>query len=315
MNNRTLADRLVPWIAYPLVMLTGLAVHGYAQQAGIALSISANAAVLLGALLVTLLEMRFPHSQAWRPHREDIQQDLLYMVLVQMVLPKVLVFLCVLALVEPMQALQLPVQQWWPHELPIAVQAVLMVLLADFLRYWLHRAAHHYQPLWRLHAVHHSPSRLYWLNVARFHPLEKALQFVFDALPFLLLGVDAQVIAWYFVFYAINGFFQHSNIELRYGPLNYLISSAELHRWHHSRIPQESNTNFGNNVIIWDLLFGTRFLPRDRRIDDLGLKNRRYPLRFVEQLATPFTPRITDEDVPLQSLGRLLRRLRLWRRP
>ena len=74
---------------------------------------------------------------------------------------------------------------------PIWIQAVLMVLVVDFLRYWLHRAAHQNDTLWRLHSVHHSVEQLYWLNTARFHPLEKALQMSLDSLPFLLMQVDA----------------------------------------------------------------------------------------------------------------------------
>ena len=88
-----------------------------------------------------------------------------------------------------------------------------MVLVVDFLRYWLHRAAHENDTLWRLHSVHHSVEQLYWLNTARFHPIEKALQMSLDSLPFLLMQVDARVLALYYVAYATNGFFQHCNIR------------------------------------------------------------------------------------------------------
>ena len=184
----------------------------------------------------------------------------------------------------------------WPHHWPAGLQVVLMLLAADFLRYWLHVAAHAYSPLWRLHAVHHSVPKLYWLNVGRFHPLEKALQYLLDALPFVLLQVSPDVLALYFVFYSINGFFQHSNVELRFGWLNYVISSAELHRWHHSRVTGESNANYGNNLIVWDLLFNTRYLPRDRNVSDLGLGNTNYPLSFVAQMKTPFIKGIENAD-------------------
>ncbi len=39
----------------------------------------------------------------------------------------------------------------------------------------------------------------------------------------------------------------------------------------------KSNANYGNTVIIWDLLFGTWFLPTDRDVRDLGLQDRAYP--------------------------------------
>jgi sterol desaturase/sphingolipid hydroxylase (fatty acid hydroxylase superfamily) len=112
------------------------------------------------------------------------------------------------------------------------LQAAMMLLAADFGRYWLHRAFHRYQFMWSYHAVHHSPHRLYWLNVGRFHPFEKAAQLALDTMPFAVMGVGREVLASYFVFYAVNGFFQHSNCDVRLGPLNDVISGPELHRWH-----------------------------------------------------------------------------------
>ena len=75
------------------------------------------------------------------------------------------------------------------------------------------------------------------------------------------------MLALYYIAYATNGFFQHCNIELRYGLLNYIVGSAETHRWHHSRVPRESNANYGNTVIVWDLVFGTWFLPKEREVE------------------------------------------------
>ena len=163
-----------------------------------------------------------------------------------------------------------------------------MMVIADGLRYWLHRLAHEWEPLWRFHAVHHSPHKLYWFNVGRFHPIDKGLQIYLDTIPFVLVGVGGAVLGLYIVCYAINGFFQHCNIDLRLGPLNYLISGPELHRWHHSMVKHESNRNYGNNLIIWDLLFGSWYLPIEREVQDLGLVNRAYPTAFLEQLRVPY---------------------------
>ena len=113
------------------------------------------------------------------------------------------------------------------------------------------------------------------------------------------------MLALYFVFYAVNGFFQHCNIELRMGVLNYIISGPQLHRWHHSRKPMEANSNYGNNIIIWDLVFGTYFYPQDRLVDELGLLNEEYPLDFGSQLKTPFAGSIDTDKLPLQSLTQI----------
>ena len=214
------------------------------------------------------------------------------MVFVQAILPKLLSFCAAFLLLTHFNRQDGGLNGYWPYDYPRHIQALLMLFSADFLRYWLHRISHEWYPLWRLHAVHHSPHKLYWLNVGRFHPGDKTLQFIFDSLPFLLLGISEEVLAIYFVFYGINGFFQHCNINLRLGFLNYVISGPELHRWHHSFVIKEANKNYGNNLIIWDLLFGTWFLPSDREIEKLGLKNRAYPLDFVNQLGTPFIKNI-----------------------
>jgi sterol desaturase/sphingolipid hydroxylase (fatty acid hydroxylase superfamily) len=218
-----------------------------------------------------------------------VKTDLAFMTVVQLALPPLAGFLFAHALIGPARALDLPVAALWPHAWPIWSQAMAMVLAVDFLRYWLHRAAHENDTLWRLHSVHHSVQQLYWLNTARFHPIEKALQMMLDSVPFLLLGVDARVLALYYVAYSTNGFFQHCNVRLRYGVLNYIVGSAETHRWHHSREPREANRNYGNTVIVWDLLFGTWFLPDSREVGALGLREPHYPKSFWGLLKAPFT--------------------------
>jgi len=288
----TAVRRVLPWLAYPGTMALAFAAHGALLAGGVPSVASAHAAVILGALAVTGLEMLIPYERSWRPERRDVGNDLAFMVIVQMVLPAALSLLVGVTLVRGLAPADLPLRSLWPHDLPVAAQVVLMLVVAEFVRYWLHVAAHNTAVLWRLHAVHHSPHKLYWLNVGRFHPLEKALQFLLDSLPFILVGVGEDVLAGYLVFYAVNGFFQHSNVDARYGVLNYVVSSAELHRWHHSMRPEESNNNYGNNLILWDLVFGSWFLPRDRRVGALGLINRRYPLDFLSQMTTPLTPRL-----------------------
>jgi sterol desaturase/sphingolipid hydroxylase (fatty acid hydroxylase superfamily) len=293
-------DRLMPWLAYPLVVGGGILLHLTLLSHGFSIVVSTYTPVLLGAAAVTWLEWCFPHLPEWRPTRSDITHDLWFMAIIQILLPKLLVLMVVFALVEPIRAQHWPLSHVWPHHWAIWQQTLLMLMIVDFTRYWLHRSAHKYGFLWRFHAVHHSSNKLYWLNVGRFHPIDKALQFLLDALPFILLGVTAPVLGFYYVIYSLNGFFQHSNIRLRFGFLNYVISSPELHRWHHSRLPAESDSNFANHTILWDMLFGTRFLPTTRSIRDIGLLNRNYPMSFLAQMRTPFIPDLTTHDVPLR---------------
>jgi sterol desaturase/sphingolipid hydroxylase (fatty acid hydroxylase superfamily) len=279
----------VSWLAYPLLILGGLWLHLWMRSEGCNLLLSTYGPLGSAALVITWLELRFPHRAEWKPDAEEVKNDLSFMVLVQIILPKMLAFFLAVTAVRWVDAWGIAIKDLWPHDISPFLQAGLMLLLADLLRYVLHRASHEWNmSLWSLHAVHHSPEKLYWFNVGRFHPLEKSLQFVLDAAPFILLGVTEEVLAIYFVFYAVNGFLQHCNIRLHLGWLNYLISGPELHRWHHSWEIRESNKNYGNNIILWDLLFGSFFLPHDREVDLLGLKNRRYPRDFLSQMRTPF---------------------------
>ena len=283
------ARKLLTWTAYPGVMLVSLILFYALTAWGVNLTISSYVAVVVGGFgLVTFLELALPYRREWLPNWSEVKTDFVFMVVVQVLLPFLLSIAATTWLVDAIAAKGWNVQGLWPHGAPIWLQMLLMMAAADLLRYWLHRASHTLIPLWRLHAVHHSVHRLYWLNVGRFHPLDKSLQFLFDALPFIVLGVSKDVLALYFVAYAINGFFQHSNVAVKLGWLNFIISGPELHRWHHSKTIAESNTNYGNNLIIWDLVFGTYLRPKDREVAELGLLNPEYPMEFLEQLKAPF---------------------------
>jgi hypothetical protein len=82
--------------------------------------------------------------------------------------------------------------------------------------------------------------------------------------PLLLLGVPAEVLALRFVMGRVIGRFQHCNLDVRLGPLDYLFSSPLNHRWHHSRDLAEAAHNYGGDVIVWDHVFRTFYLPGDR---------------------------------------------------
>ncbi|MFN5351128.1 MAG: sterol desaturase family protein [Alphaproteobacteria bacterium] len=287
MNNKI--RNILTWTVYPAVMAVSLGLYYGLIHYGVSFTLSSFTAGVIGGLgLITLFEIVLPYRKEWLPNRSEIKTDLAFMLLIQVVLPKLLTILTAVYLVSFAKAYGLELTGLWPHTWPVWLQMLLMMFLADFLRYWLHRASHMWIPLWRVHAVHHSVQKLYWLNVGRFHPIDKSLQFLCDALPFILLGVSEQVLTLYFVVYSIKGFFQHSNVDTKLGWLNYIISGPELHRWHHSKTIKESNSNYGNNVIVWDILFGTFFYPKERKVGDLGLLNRNYPYDFITQMKTPF---------------------------
>lgn len=298
-------EKLAAWIIYPFVMSLSVVLFFVFRHVGNHSLVPTYTAIVIPSLAILFFEMYTPYKTEWKPVASDWKTDSIFLVAIQMLLPKLLVWLSIHYLITFIDAQHLSIKNLWPQNLPIGIQVIMVILISDFLRYWLHRFSHTFPILWRLHAVHHSVQKLYWLNTSRFHPFEKGLQFIMDVLPFMLLGVSEEVIGLHFVLYAINGFFQHCNINLKYGWLNYVVSSSDLHRWHHSRKPEESNHNYGNNIILWDLLFNSFYLPKNRQVEELGLINPNYPSSFSRQLKTPLFDHYDKVDMPEISIGQL----------
>ena len=61
----------------------------------------------------------------------------------------------------------------------------------------------------------------------------------------MLLGVPAEIALWYAALYIYIGLLTHANIKLRCGVFNPFLNTPELHRWHHSPVRAETDTNFG----------------------------------------------------------------------
>ena len=153
---------------------------------------------------------------------------------------------------------------------PLAVQALVAFVAIDLVQWGIHRLLHRVPALWELHRVHHSIVHLDVWGSLRFHWGEvvvyKALQYV----PLALLGFDGRVLFGIAVVSTAIGHLNHANLDVRFGPLVYLLNGPEMHAWHHAhpavdpRLPRHG-VNFGIDLALWDWLFGTAYLPADRR--------------------------------------------------
>ena len=92
---------------------------------------------------------------------------------------------------------------------------------------------------------------------------------------------------WASIVTAFVGLLTHCNVEMRFGPISYVFSTPGVHRWHHSMDLREGNKNYGENVVIWDLLFGTYFNEDRRPPANIGIPEY-MPPRFIHQLLWPF---------------------------
>ncbi len=193
-----------------------------------------------------------------------------------------------LALVHALLAPYLPLSLGTAlDDLPLVARVALALTLGDLLTYWFHRACHHYEFLWRFHAVHHSAERLDWLAAHREHPVDGLLTQLCINLPGIVLGLSFAELGGLAVFRALWAIFIHSNTRLPIGPLRLVLGAPELHHWHHARVT--TRHNFSNLSPYWDLLFGTYHRPTDPEDYPLGL-TMPWPRRYLAQLVRPFRP-------------------------
>lgn len=173
----------------------------------------------------------------------------------------------------------------WPSEAPLLVQLALGLLLGELGAWWGHRLCHRNRWLWRLHALHHSSEQLYLLSSGRTHPLNAAWTWALQTAPLVLLGASPELLALHGVTTGSIGMFQHCNLavaEARW--TRWLFATPSLHRTHHDR--EDGCCNYGNNLIVWDLLFGTRRVELEPVA--FGVGDLDTPRGFLAQLALPF---------------------------
>ena len=170
--------------------------------------------------------------------------------------------------------------------LPAWAQLPLGLLVADFLGYWSHRLFHG-RRLWRFHAIHHSATPLDWLSATRLHPINDVVSRVLTAAPLLLLGFDPKVFAAVAPVFGLYAIFVHANLPWDFGPLRYVVATPRFHRWHHSAEHQALDKNFAGLFPVFDLLFGTFYMPRGLEPRVFGIAER-VPDGLLAQLAHPF---------------------------
>ena len=169
--------------------------------------------------------------------------------------------------------------------IPPVVLPFVGIALFDLAIYWTHRWYHEVPFLWRFHAIHHSPERLDWISGFRTHPLDGTL--IAPAFVFLLAaGFDAEFTGVLAVVQIVVGIFLHANVRWRLRPLHKLVITPEFHHWHPANEPGAINSNYSVFLPGWDLLFGTYFMPRNRRPQRYGVSEY-IPTGMAAQLRHP----------------------------
>lgn len=179
--------------------------------------------------------------------------------------------------------------------LPLWLAVPLAFLALDALIWAQHVMMHHVPALWRLHRMHHSDTHLDASTGLRFHPLEILLSTLIKIAVVILLGAPALAVIAFEIALNATALFTHANIRLpdrAETRLRRLIVTPALHRIHHSIRPEETDSNFGFTLSLWDRIFGT-FCPapqQDPQTMPLGLDIFRSPREaWLDRLLTqPF---------------------------
>lgn len=150
------------------------------------------------------------------------------------------------------------------------------VLAIDAVDWLTHLGNHRINPLWRLHAVHHSQEELSILTTFRTHPLVH-ISFVISAIPILAIASSATTPAAVLTTYACLGALPHSNVRCTYGKVGATMISPAYHRIHHSATGR-LDINLGTVLTIWDRLPGRAVFPVTGKAGATGLSGRPIPV-------------------------------------
>ena len=280
---------LIPSIAWPGLLVLCMAIMAYGFTHGHPVLYFNLAYVVL---IVTLfsLERWMPHEREWTKPDGQTLANILHTLSSKGTAQLLLQFGGIVGLTELMQD---SAHGIWPHSWPLAAQVMLGIVVAEFPLYWAHRLGHEWPVLWRFHAVHHSVTKLWIVNTGRFHFVDSLYKIVLSVALLLALDAPSVVVIWFSAFTGFIGMLTHCNVEMRFvAPLSWIFNTPELHRWHHSKELREANRNYCENVMVWDILFGTYFRESHRRPPaDIGIREF-MPPRFLHQIIWPF---LTEE--------------------
>jgi alkylglycerol monooxygenase len=133
---------------------------------------------------------------------------------------------------------------------------LLVLVLADFCLYWLHRFSHEVHIMWAGHIVHHSNTEYNYSVALRQSFLEGFYTWIFY-LPLAFMGVPWELFISAYTLSIIWQFFVHTRMVQRIGVLEKLLVGPAHHRVHHARNEHYLDKNYGGLFIVWDKMFGT----------------------------------------------------------
>ncbi|MEZ5394151.1 MAG: sterol desaturase family protein [Bryobacterales bacterium] len=169
------------------------------------------------------------------------------------------------------------------------------MLAFDLAIYFQHVMFHAVPLLWRLHRMHHADLEFDVTTGLRFHPIEILISMGIKLALVAALGPPALAVLTFEIILNATSMFNHGNVRIPARVdrvLRWLLVTPDMHRVHHSVLPNETNSNFGFNLPWWDRLLGTYCAqPRyghERMTIGIDQYRKRSDLRLDRMLLQPF---------------------------
>ena len=246
------------------------------------------------------LEFFYPIAKKQKFLRKEFRQDVLWYILNYIYIDRWLYYLLTylsfifLPLWGRYVLYRIAPDSWLRfHALPLKIENVFLLVLVlfvviDFLAYWLHRLSHRIPFLWNFHILHHSPKELDWLSGTRSYWVDGLLSKLTTAFVLVFIDVSEEGLSILAIWDTHIQLFIHSNIRLRFGPLEKVFNNTHAHWWHHDvNIHHRYGQNFGQYTVIWDKLFNTYYV-EEGYPEKLGLKDEiNYPSGMVARFFYP----------------------------
>ncbi|MBC6624438.1 sterol desaturase family protein [Pseudomonas sp.] len=282
----------IRWMSYPLIFGGSAAFMIWALYTGIPPWPTTLLIAMVSLFAIAGLERVQPFRRSWLEDHQDTTTDVLHMLVNLSVIQFTAEVVAKLGDAVPASV------RLFPSESPLWLQLALVATVLDLSLYVMHRISHRVHWLWRMHMIHHSADRLYWMNGERRHPLHAALMAGPGLVVLLASGAPSLVVATWFSILTVHLAFQHSNLDYSLGWLRNVMAVAETHRWHHKQEFEDAQVNFGEFFLLWDHLFGTFYDGADKLGDaQVGLQERDYPTGYRAQLIAPFRRKLPERTV------------------
>lgn len=174
---------------------------------------------------------------------------------------------------------------------PVWLGGILSLLVLDLYMYSWHRLMHTWALGWKFHRVHHTDKFMNISTAYRFHLIEVVASNLPKILLIFILGIKAELLLIYELVFAASLIFHHSNYHLSWKIdhfLSHAIITPNYHRVHHSMVLQESNSNYGSILSLWDRLFKTFRYRQNPQDIQLGLIEDQRNLNTWQLIALPW---------------------------